>query len=988
MTTMTLNNQLVDLPTLDRIIDRSPLTISPRSLVIDAIALMSQVNGSNCELPNPNLPSNSNFFSPIKTSYVLVVEGTKLLGILTERDLVKLAAVGMELSGVTVAEVVAQPTISIRESDAQNVFTTLSLFRQHDIRHLPVLDDRDRLAGIITQGSISQALKPVNLLKCRSVVDTMTTEVVQAAANVSVLSLAQLMVDRRVSCVAIVEHDAENRIVPVGIITERDIVQFQVLELDLDGIQAQTVMSTPLFCLSPADSLWTANAEMQRRHVRRLVVAGKHGELVGIITQSSLLQVFDPIEMSSVIEALQQRSEERLTELEQINQQLQTEVVSRQQTEEVLRQTQDELERRVEERTEALLRANALLQQEISDRKDAEQTLQLSQERLQLALEGSGDGLWDWNITTGEVYLSPRWLEMLGYKPDELSGHVSTWEMLIHPDDLPWVIDILNAHLKDSSSPYAFDYRVLTKSGEWKWIANFGKVVVRDRDGNPLRMSGTHRDISDRKQIEESLRESDERWHLALRGNNDGIWDWNVKTNEVFFSDRWKEMLGYEDYEIANHIDEWAKRVHPDDLGWVTQAVQDHFAKKTPYYSTEHRVLCKDGPYKWILDRGQALWDETGNVVRMAGSHTDISDRKQAEVEIRELNAALANAVEGISRLDQQGRYINVNKAYAQMVGYQPSEMIGKVWKPTVYPEDLDKMLVAYQQMLADGKVEVEARGVRKDGSIFYKQLVMISAYDEQKQFTGHHCFMKDISDRKHAEEELRHQSEELMRSNAELEQFAYVASHDLQEPLRMVTSYLQLLERRYKDKLDANADEFIAYAVDGASRMQTLINDLLTFSRLGTRSQPFRIANTSAILSNVLANLKIAIEESGTVLTYDALPNLIGDPSQLSQLFQNLIGNAIKFRSEGQPQIHIGVESNNGSWLFSVRDNGIGIDPQYRDRIFLIFQRLHNRTKYSGTGIGLAICKKIVERHGGHLWVEPSPIQGSTFYFTIANKV
>ncbi len=842
---MTLNNPLVDLPTLDRIIDRSPLTISPDRMAIDAVALMSQVNGSNCDLPNTGLQSNSDSYSPTKASYVLVVEGTKLLGILTERDIVKLAATGMELSGVTVAEVVVQPTISIRESDAQNVFTTLSLFRQHDIRHLPVLDDRDRLAGIITQGSISQALKPVNLLKCRTVVDSMTTEVVQAPANVSVLSLAQLMVDRCVSCVAIVERDAENRIVPVGIITERDIVQFQVLELDLERIQAQTVMSTPLFCLSPADSLWSANAEMQRRHVRRLVVAGERGDLAGIITQTSLLQVFDPIEMSGVVEVLQERLEERLTELEQINQQLQTEVVARQQTEEVLRQTQDQLERRVEERTAELLRANALLQQEISDRKQAEDELHRKQKELADFIENAPTGM-HWVGPDGEIlWANQAELDLLGYTTEEYIGY-----------------------------------------------------PINDFHADQCTIS----DILKRLTNNETLR----------------------------------------DYEA--------------------------------------QLRCKDGSIRHVLIDSNVLWEDS-KFIHTRCFTRDISDRKQAEAVMRELNAALENAVEGISRLDRQGRYINVNKAYAQMVGCQPSDLIGKDWKPTVYPEDLDKLLVAYQQMLTDGKVEVEARGVRKDGSIFYKQLVMISAYDEQKQFTGHHCLMKDISDRKQAEEEL-------IRSNAELEQFAYIASHDLQEPLRMVTSYLQLLERRYKNKLDAKADEFIAYAVDGASRMQTLINDLLTYSRVGTRGQPFGIANTSGILNNVLANLKVAIKESGAVVTYDDLPNLIGDASQLSQLFQNLIGNAIKFRGEPLPQIHIGVESNDGKWLFSVRDNGIGIDPQYRDRIFLIFQRLHNRTKYSGTGIGLAICKKIVERHGGHLWVEPSPIQGSTFYFTIDNKV
>jgi light-regulated signal transduction histidine kinase (bacteriophytochrome) len=244
-------------------------------------------------------------------------------------------------------------------------------------------------------------------------------------------------------------------------------------------------------------------------------------------------------------------------------------------------------------------------------------------------------------------------------------------------------------------------------------------------------------------------------------------------------------------------------------------------------------------------------------------------------------------------------------------------------------------------------------------------------------------------------------QSQELARSNAELEQFAYVASHDLQEPLRMVTSYLQLLERRYKNQLDANADQFINYAVDGARRMQTLINDLLNYSRVSTRGQPFMRVNCSVVLEQAIANLQIAIADSEAVVTHDPLPEVMADATQLTQVFQNLIGNAIKFCKNQQPLIHIGIakpdanldtESLNvipsaDEWLFWVRDNGIGIESQYIERIFIIFQRLHGRDKYPGTGIGLAICKKIIERHGGRIWVESKPGEGSTFYFTIPDR-
>ena len=242
----------------------------------------------------------------------------------------------------------------------------------------------------------------------------------------------------------------------------------------------------------------------------------------------------------------------------------------------------------------------------------------------------------------------------------------------------------------------------------------------------------------------------------------------------------------------------------------------------------------------------------------------------------------------------------------------------------------------------------------------------------------------REVAERQRAEKGLAEKTVELQRSNAELQQFAYVASHDLQEPLRMVRSYTGLLARRYQGKLDADADEFIGYAVDGARRMQSLINDLLSYSRVATPGKEFTAADCEAVLANTIASLKVAIQESGAAVCHEPLPTVSGDEVQLGQLFQNLIGNGIKYRREGPLEIHVACKPEGSHWLFSVRDNGIGIEPQYHERIFTIFQRLHAKEQYPGSGIGLAICKKIVERHGGKIWVESELGKGSTFYFTL----
>jgi PAS domain S-box-containing protein len=352
----------------------------------------------------------------------------------------------------------------------------------------------------------------------------------------------------------------------------------------------------------------------------------------------------------------------------------------------------------------------------------------------------------------------------------------------------------------------------------------------------------------------------------------------------------------------------------------------------------------------------------------------------------------LAIASDAVVCVDETQRIVFFNEDAERIFGYTPDEVLGQPLE-TLIPDrfasahvvrvtEFSHSPVAARQMGERGTIS----GRRKSGEEFPAE-ASISKLDVAggRIFTA---VLRDVTERRNAEEALARQAHELARSNAELEQFAYVASHDLQEPLRMVASYTQLLSRRYQGRLDGDADEFIGFAVEGVTRMQSLIADLLAYSRVGTRlAEPSEIAMEDT-LRRILAELRPTIAETGALVTHDPLPVVTGDPTQLFQLLQNLVQNAIKFHKPDEPpRVRIAAEELESVWRFSVRDEGIGIAPEFQDRIFIIFQRLHNRGDYPGTGIGLAICKKIVERHGGRIWVESAAGEGSTFYFTLPKR-
>ncbi len=362
----------------------------------------------------------------------------------------------------------------------------------------------------------------------------------------------------------------------------------------------------------------------------------------------------------------------------------------------------------------------------------------------------------------------------------------------------------------------------------------------------------------------------------------------------------------------------------------------------------------------------------------------------QLQVTIGRSDAILRTAAEGIFGLDRDDRVLFVNPAAVRLTGYRRDELLGQRLHELVHHTRADgtpypqEECPIYHSLQNRTVVQVADEVFwRRDGSSFFVEYTSAPA-PEADSAVGSVVTFRDVSDRRQAEQALEQRTQELVRSNAELEQFAYVASHDLQEPLRAIVSYLQLIERRYKGSLDERADRYIGHAVDGARRMQVLINELLTYSRVGRRGEAFAPTDCEAVLERALANLRATIAESEAVVTHDPLPTVEGDPTQLVQLFQNLIGNAIKFRGTEPPRVHIGAERHDGEWRFTVRDNGIGIAPEYHERVFVIFQRLHGRDEYAGTGIGLAICKKIVERHGGRIGIESAPGEGTTFWFTI----
>ncbi|HZQ38260.1 MAG TPA: ATP-binding protein, partial [Dehalococcoidia bacterium] len=403
------------------------------------------------------------------------------------------------------------------------------------------------------------------------------------------------------------------------------------------------------------------------------------------------------------------------------------------------------------------------------------------------------------------------------------------------------------------------------------------------------------------------------------------------------------------------------------------------------------------GVERWVMIKAVPLLDAAGTTTAVITVMSDLTERRRAEEEVRrsrdELDAILRGIADGLYVQTMDGEMLYANQAAAEMLGYDTAEEL--IASPLATRNDRIRILDEHGEPIPldalpnrriwRGETYAEAlvRARYRDGSERWGIVKAVPLRDGSGTPNAVIVVLNDITERRRAEE-LQRQAENLSRSNAALQEFAYVASHDLQEPLRMVASYTQLLQRRYRGKLDSDADEFIGYAVDGARRMKRLITDLLAYSRVETQGRPPGPVDCGAVLAEVRENLRVAIEDAGAEIAIEPLPVIAGDRTQIGQLLQNLLGNAIKFRGQRSPRIGVTVQREQDHWRFAVEDNGIGVPPEFAERIFGAFQRLHTRDEYEGSGIGLAVCKKIVERHGGRIWVEPGTGGGARFCFTL----
>jgi PAS domain S-box-containing protein len=624
---------------------------------------------------------------------------------------------------------------------------------------------------------------------------------------------------------------------------------------------------------------------------------------------------------------------------------------------------------------------------DVTGRKKAKRALRESEERFRQTFELAASGIGHIDLEGRFIKANRALCRILGYTAEELTGR--TVKDVSHPDDRS-VTDAERERMRGGEiEAVHFEKRYLRKDGATVWV-DLTVALVRGAEGQPLYEIAVFDDITERKQADAALRAQTDRLQIGQAAAQMIIMDWDIARDSITWSDSPEWLRGPQPESGGYPL--FKDQIHPEDReGFL--ATRKRGVESLQGQTQEFRVVRTDGEVLWILSRQMVFAGQSGKAVRMLAAMMDITERKRAEQALHDSEARFRSLTALSSdwywEQDAEFRFTMVSGGIEDNIGVPAAQFIGRTrWETPAVGVSTEEMEAHKATLLAHKPFEEFEYGrLDPEGRLHYISVNGEPVFGERGRFQGYRGTGRDITARRVAAEQLKAAHDELARSNAELEQFAYVASHDLQEPLRMVASYTQLLGKRYGDRLEGDAQEFMAYIVDGAGRMKQLIEDLLAYSRVGTRGRDFRPVKLQAILERARINLRAALEESGAELTRDALPEVVGDEPQLVQLMQNLIGNAIKFRGKAAPQIHVSACEKGNELEVTVSDNGIGIEPQYYERIFMVFQRLHDKSRYPGTGIGLAICKKVVDRHGGRIHVESEPGKGSRFMFTLPKK-
>jgi len=621
---------------------------------------------------------------------------------------------------------------------------------------------------------------------------------------------------------------------------------------------------------------------------------------------------------------------------------------------------------------------------DITSQKHIFEELKLSEERYRTYISLTGQIPWSTNAIGELVEEMPYFCEFTGLSFEQIKG--TGWVSALHPDDVEPSLRAWNQAVINKT-PYETEYRIRRYDGIYRKFLAKGFPLFNENN-DIYSWTGICLDITDRKIAEDLAKENMSKFRSLVENIPQRVFLKNLKyqyeyINKEFASDLnidASDAFGKNDYDLFSK--EHADKYHQDDIEIIKTGETREFDEK---YIT-------DGEEKWIHTVKTPFRDIDGKIKGVLGIFSDITEKKQTEELLKFNENRFRELVDSLPQLiwtcQVDGPCDFLNKQWIEYTGIPEESQLGYGWLQQLHPEDQDRVVSEWlENVKLGGSFDIEFRIRRNDGVYHWFKTKAIPLRDSKGAITKWFGSNTDFDDIKQAEAELKKTLQNLKRSNEELEEFAYVASHDLQEPLRMVSSYTQLLERRYKDHLDQDASDFINFAVDGANRMQQLISDLLEYSRVTTKGKPFVKIDLSAVLGQAVANLYTKIQESGALIIKDELPFAYGDETQLVRVFQNLLDNAIKFKGVNAPRITVSSRTVNHELQILISDNGIGIDSIYKDRIFVIFQRLHNKTEYPGTGIGLAICKKIIERHNGKIWFESEPGHGTTFVFSLNSK-